>query len=334
MIYVMSDIHGRDDLLQKILEKINFDESKDFLYVLGDVIDVGGNLDALYRIKSMVERGCCELIMGNHEVYLLSILLEGFHNASELLHQLSEKRTRDSLKKALSKENGILSVLCRLSLTGESLFNDPMFFQKIAKSLKQINQIYTMRWGRSLESLNELDKIQLEELKKFLKSLPLKKEITLNDRKYILVHGGYDFSKSDDVVYMLNVRENFYLNNINEPDVTVIFGHTTTLNIKAEKYGSIEVPYTIWKDESGDKIGIDCGAAYPNGQLACLCLDDMREFYVKNERNMVYTFDYRNKQIEILKAYERQINSDFPNAEKIIKDNNSKIDFLKDLFVQ
>lgn len=44
----------------------------------------------------------------------------------------------------------------------------------------------------------------------------------------------------------------------------------------------------IWYDtDNNDKIGIDCGASFPNGQLACLRLDDMKEFYVRNEQNII-----------------------------------------------
>ena len=38
MIYVMSDIHGRKDRFEDVLEQINLQEN-DVLYILGDVID-------------------------------------------------------------------------------------------------------------------------------------------------------------------------------------------------------------------------------------------------------------------------------------------------------
>ena len=38
MIYVMSDIHGRKDRFEDILEQINLRQN-DLLYILGDVID-------------------------------------------------------------------------------------------------------------------------------------------------------------------------------------------------------------------------------------------------------------------------------------------------------
>ena len=54
-------------------------------------------------------------------------------------------------------------------------------------------------------------------------------------------------------------------------DRTVIFGHTPT------RYYQRRTPMSIWKGER--LIGIDCGAGWPQGRLACLRLEDMAEFY-------------------------------------------------------
>ena len=50
MIYCMSDIHGRIDLFEKMLEKINLKKG-DMLYIIGDSIDRGGGLKVLKKIK-------------------------------------------------------------------------------------------------------------------------------------------------------------------------------------------------------------------------------------------------------------------------------------------
>ena len=54
---------------------------------------------------------------------------------------------------------------------------------------------------------------------------------------------------------------------------TVIFGHTPT-----DEYQSAS-PLKIWYGIN--KIGIDCGCGHrePSCRLACLRLDDMKEFY-------------------------------------------------------
>ena len=61
---------------------------------------------------------------------------------------------------------------------------------------------------------------------------------------------------------------------------TIIFGHTTTHHYQTDN------PMRIWY--GSHMIGIDCGSSYPDGisaengysgRLACLRLDDMKEFY-------------------------------------------------------
>jgi len=53
---------------------------------------------------------------------------------------------------------------------------------------------------------------------------------------------------------------------------TIISGHTPT------KYFHNITPMTIWNNK--DRIVIDCGACFKGGQLSCLRLDDMKEFYI------------------------------------------------------
>ena len=55
----------------------------------------------------------------------------------------------------------------------------------------------------------------------------------------------------------------------------MIFGHTPTIHFHYEE------PLRIWK--SDEAIGIDCGCGYADGRLACLRLDDMKEFYSDEE---------------------------------------------------
>lgn len=69
--YVLSDAHGQYFSYMKMLEQIKF-SNKDFLYVLGDVIDRGP--DGISIIKDIMKRKNAELILGNHELMLLNTL--------------------------------------------------------------------------------------------------------------------------------------------------------------------------------------------------------------------------------------------------------------------
>ena len=114
---------------------------------------------------------------------------------------------------------------------------------------------------------------------------------------------------------VLFIRDEFYMNPSEFPeDTVVVFGHTTTRDIRIHKYNSVNIPYTIWHDESGDKIGLDCGASYPYGQLGCLRLDDMKEFYVKNNRKIITPVNYINDAYRNLLEWNEEIDSRIPES--------------------
>lgn len=70
MIYVTADLHGiHPKEFQKLLDKADFSE-KDFLFILGDVIDRGEYGAELLLWLS--QQPNMELILGNHEAHLLS----------------------------------------------------------------------------------------------------------------------------------------------------------------------------------------------------------------------------------------------------------------------
>ena len=64
MYYAMSDIHGRFDKYQEMLEQIEF-VPRDTLYVLGDVIDRGA--DGFKILLDMARRPSVINLLGNHE---------------------------------------------------------------------------------------------------------------------------------------------------------------------------------------------------------------------------------------------------------------------------
>lgn len=119
----------------------------------------------------------------------------------------------------------------------------------------------------------------MDKVYRYIKRLPL---IVLLDN-FILVHAGLylpsnykDLSidelinaQSDD--YLLWDRDFFNSDDFVE-GYTVILGHTPTISINND-------PSIIRKN---GKILIDCGAVFKtyNGRLACLCLDNNKEYYI------------------------------------------------------
>jgi serine/threonine protein phosphatase 1 len=103
-----------------------------------------------------------------------------------------------------------------------------------------------------------------KELIGFLKNLPRYYE----DERHIYVHAGvYPFdwkqTEPEDFIWM---GSEFYMNET-YLDKKVIFGHTPTSRIRENDDNS------VWFDPKGDKIGIDGGCGFAEGQLNALIFD-------------------------------------------------------------
>ena len=110
----------------------------------------------------------------------------------------------------------------------------------------------------------------------YIYGLPLFLDIEMNGKRYRLVHGKsptpkQEYYTSKEKLRSIAVWDRVMPGDTGPEEMTVIFGHTPT-----EYYQHCDPP-KIWHGKN--LIGIDCGAAYFDGRLACLRLDDMKEFY-------------------------------------------------------
>lgn len=108
-----------------------------------------------------------------------------------------------------------------------------------------------------------------------IRQMPVNIDVYCNGVNYLLVHGGPLPQRKDcaDPVYESVWKRLHYHSPMPEGKV-VIFGHTPTRRYQFRQ------PMSIFFGK--DKIGIDCGCAYAGcmgGRLACLRLDDMKEYY-------------------------------------------------------
>ena len=138
--------------------------------------------------------------------------------------------------------------------------------------------------GITYDQFEELSEKEQNQILDYLKKIP--NYIIVDDK--ILVHAGIYNRKistvktieenmenqyEDDLLW---IRDEFLFAPTTLEGYTVIFGHTPT-----QYMSYIQKPMKIWHDKlHEDKIGIDCGCVFEDGQLACLCLDTMEEFYI------------------------------------------------------
>ena len=133
----------------------------------------------------------------------------------------------------------------------------------------------------SLADLLWLNEDEAQCVWNYMNSLPLYKEVEVGERKVILLHGGLDdFSESrpltdyapEEILWCRPELDTVYY-----PDNYVIFGHTP-VQLLCNVFRDEEAAAKIF--HNGKAIDIDCGCVFPGGQLGCLCLDTMEEFYV------------------------------------------------------
>ncbi len=138
---------------------------------------------------------------------------------------------------------------------------------------------YVWRNNRSIstsEKYFSLTEKEQEDMLCYLESLPVQLEITVNRRKYILVHAAPQELYETENMNCYKLKEFMVWHRLSRYSQmpsrkNVIFGHTPTW--KFHKTAHIF---------HGKKmLAIDCGCGFPNrgGQLGCIRLEDMTEYY-------------------------------------------------------
>lgn len=125
----------------------------------------------------------------------------------------------------------------------------------------------------TLKQFKELPYEERFDLLDYLKDFELYDVIDVGDKTFILSHTGNinpNKNLSDHSVEELTFIRAYYDKQVfTDPNVYIVCGHTPTLAIT----GKPEIYH------KNNYINIDCGAAF-NGKLACLRLDDFKEFYI------------------------------------------------------
>lgn len=73
-MYLIGDVQGCDQALQRLLDTIQFSPSRDTLYLLGDLVNRGpDNTAVLRRLQQL--GGSARCLLGNHDLHLLAMHL-------------------------------------------------------------------------------------------------------------------------------------------------------------------------------------------------------------------------------------------------------------------
>ena len=257
--YAISDIHGCYDELLKMLEKIHF-SSADKLIIAGDYIDRGDqSLEMLDWILDVPDN--VVLLKGNHDAEFVDYV-----------------RFLDALKKQVDYEIDDDS-----PDDTKKLYKDTRFTAKIAWAMYDY-------YGTIRELIYEKD-VSLNRLKKWssaLNDLSYLYETDINDKHFIIVHAGYVekdklFGQPSVEYFYMYSREEAYYQGGKENSI-IIAGHTPTISKKHDMYTGGKI-FTYYNEKFNCTFyDIDCGAVFRDslgqGNMACLRLDDLEEFYL------------------------------------------------------
>ncbi len=71
-VYLIGDVQGCDEALERLLHTIDFSASRDTLYLLGDLVNRGPDSLAVLR-RLMALEGSAQCVLGNHDLHALAV---------------------------------------------------------------------------------------------------------------------------------------------------------------------------------------------------------------------------------------------------------------------
>ena len=258
--YVIADIHGCYTEFMSLLDKIAFNPDKDELIIAGDIIDRGPESFEMLRYMESKPKSV-QFIIGNHDVDFMHYCMQ-----IEKMYEFGEHKGRV-----------------------QNILNSPYFQFRVPD---YYNTVHQLLWDHNLT------KKDFANWKKCFSLMPYFVERKINNKNYIIAHGGY-ISSADFDNFLCHERytdldtiNTFYVWARTEhvkyggkPNTTIVFGHTPTF-MHEGFYNKGNVYYYKRKEDNCRFFNIDCGLVYEknypgqcNGKLACLRLDDEQVLY-------------------------------------------------------
>lgn len=144
---------------------------------------------------------------------------------------------------------------------------------------EMLDNLVTWQVNGSKSTINEFNQLDVkakQEVIEFIKDFVVYEEVSVNDKDYLLVHAGLGNYSPEKEIEDYSLHELLWMRADYDvqyfENTYVVTGHTPTQTIEGNSH-----PGYIY--QQNNHIAIDCGAHYPGGRLAAVCLDTGEEYY-------------------------------------------------------
>lgn len=256
--YVVGDIQGCFEPLQRLLELANFDATQDKIWFAGDLVNRGpNNLDVLRFIKNLGNQAV--VVLGNHDLHLLAVAngarllnrkdtLQDILNApdrEELLHWLRHRPLLHKEGKYVLSHAGVPQIWS--ANEAKTYANEVETVLQSDSYIEFLHNMYGDKPKRWKDSLTSWKRLRI--ITNYLTRMRLvNKEGRLD----------YDFKGPNDVPALGMWPWFSFTRKPEDEDVTFLFGHWATLEGNTGK---------------NNFIALDTGCVW-GGSLTMLRIDD------------------------------------------------------------
>ena len=169
-IYAIGDIHGQYDLLCRLLDKIEFSENSDQLWIIGDIVNRGpDSLKVCQLIRSL--KNSAISILGNHDIHLIMVantssIFSNTYTFSDILMSPERNEIVDWIRhRPLLHRHGHVAMIHagiipewtldqaeRLAKEAEILFRSPNYQDR----LPELYGNHPNRWSNDLTGIDRI----------------------------------------------------------------------------------------------------------------------------------------------------------------------------------
>lgn len=261
--YVVADIHGCYREFMQLLDRVKFDDKKDDIYILGDVIDRGPGSQQIFEWVYARKDRNVHMCMGNHEALFCDFVE----------YQACKVKAEKLLRHYKFAWFDISQILTS-DIDGDDKTLLLQYYNYLENGMDEIYDKYG-----TIEQLkaNGISKRYLDKMKSFFEKLPYYFTIDMQGKTFYLVHA-YITEPVDECSTHDMIWSRAYPNGKpGIPGKVVIYGHTPTITRYYNGAGGVKVD----KHDDAVTVNIDCGCCWrtDNAKLALLRLDDLKVYY-------------------------------------------------------